>query len=1220
MTIFCRLLLLQLIIGVTTRLYCQELPGKNFDRYSKSAGLSHDNVTGIAQDAMGYLWAGTSYGINRFDGHRFLQFHAEKEEESIGSEEITGVSAIDSHRIAFYSNGVHMVNTNTGQHHNIFIPYHNRQYMFKFNMIMKVLSGMDRRIYVLSRSGLYQYDTNYVLRSRFDYYTEEAVANTHFYFGQDLLELNEQYMLIVSDNGLYLFDKQQGKARRMAAADSKVFSEFLDFPRTPYTFLQAAPGRFFVFKPGANLVTYVDVINKRKVVSAMLFVNDGRFAWRSKLLALNDSTFYITDQNAGFYQLHFDPVAGKVSINPQKCFQQFLCNGLMVDREHNLWVATNMGLFRQNTHLDAVEVATLPAEVAEQYPSLKIDDVTRLNDRIYAGTRGGGLFVFDQEDLAFRKQVFFNQYAGKANIIRGIAQADSSTLLLAADGYPILFNTRTGSTRILSLPGWDKEFHWMGDVSKDRQGSIWISSTNLYRYWPKTGVADSIPYREFLLESPSAIHPGQNDHVWIAGHGVARYNTTSSSFDLLLDSFPYLKMPDKQVSDVVTDRQQRVWFNSRNNGIICYDPHTKKFIQFSKRDGLPDNNITSIIVVGDELWIAGYLGLSCINLSSLKITRFGKEDGFPDLPVSKEQKFYFDSIGQQLYIGFSNRLVRFNPFNLLRQSSLPNIFLETVTIGNDSSYYLPHQRISTNWDNNSVAITIGSIHFSNATNQGFAYRIFKNENTPWVQLGDQPSFNISGLAPGTNHIQVKSYAVDNRWSEQVREILIDVEPPFWRQAWFLLLLLTGLAGLLYAFVKWRIAVVRKKEMEKTRIEKLKADDYKNQFELEQISNYFSTNLSSKKSEDEILWDVTDQLMSRMHYEDCVIYLWNNDKTRMVQKAAYGPKGKPQLIATTPYEVLPGQGIVGEVVQTKRAIIVNDTRHDPRYRVDDAFRLSEIAVPIIHNNELLGVLDSENSLANYYTERDIKILTTIATLIGNKLMQRVSETSLEIKQKEIAEINEQLAEARLSALQAQMNPHFVFNALNSIKRLILESENEKASRYLSKFATMIRMTLDHSKESFVSVHENVLYLHAYIEMEKLRFDETFSYTLSVDQKIDVHDSFFPTMIIQPVIENAIWHGLLPCKENKILEIRFTKTGEKISCSVSDNGIGLRLSEHNKKAAGNAHRSMGLDNLRNRIRILNEKYHIDGALELTDLGEPGGDTRGTKVVLTFRTIRW
>ena len=153
------------------------------------------------------------------------------------------------------------------------------------------------------------------------------------------------------------------------------------------------------------------------------------------------------------------------------------------------------------------------------------------------------------------------------------------------------------------------------------------------------------------------------------------------------------------------------------------------------------------------------------------------------------------------------------------------------------------------------------------------------------------------------------------------------------------------------------------------------------------------------------------------------------------------------------------------------------------------------------------------------------------MIGNKLKQIESEQSLDVKRKELANINEQLAEARLSALQSQMNPHFVFNALNSIKWMILDGDNEKASRYLSKFALMIRMTLDHSKEVFVTLDENIQYLQTYLEMEQLRFDDSFTFKISVGKNIDAAETTIPSMMIQPLVENAIWHGLMQAKQRK-----------------------------------------------------------------------------------------
>jgi putative methionine-R-sulfoxide reductase with GAF domain len=423
----------------------------------------------------------------------------------------------------------------------------------------------------------------------------------------------------------------------------------------------------------------------------------------------------------------------------------------------------------------------------------------------------------------------------------------------------------------------------------------------------------------------------------------------------------------------------------------------------------------------------------------------------------------------------------------------------------------------------------------------------------------------------------------------------------------------------YLLLHWRTNTIRKKERAKTHLQELKAEEYKNQFELEQISNYFSSALAGKRDVDEILWDVAKKLIGRMNYADCMIYLWNEDKTKMIQKASYGPKGDPKAITEKVFDVSPGQGVVGYVMQTKEPVLIPDTRLDSRYRIDDLMRLSEICVPMLHNNELIGIIDSEHPNENHFKERDIKILTTIATLVSNKIKQLESEQSLEVKQQEIAFINQQLAEAQLSALQTQMNPHFIFNSLNSIKRMILANEQQNASRYLSKFAQMIRITLSQSKEIFTTLYENVEHLETYLMMEKLRFDDSFNFRITVGKNIDREETLIPTLMIQPLAENAIWHGLMNKEGDKQLAIHFSQVDETIYCTIEDNGIGIRHAEELKRLNRSPHQSVGLSNIRNRIKILNEKYDTGCRLEIMDLHDMDKEKTGTCVILCFKLIK-
>jgi signal transduction histidine kinase len=218
-------------------------------------------------------------------------------------------------------------------------------------------------------------------------------------------------------------------------------------------------------------------------------------------------------------------------------------------------------------------------------------------------------------------------------------------------------------------------------------------------------------------------------------------------------------------------------------------------------------------------------------------------------------------------------------------------------------------------------------------------------------------------------------------------------------------------------------------------------------------------------------------------------------------------------------------------------------------------------------------------------------------------------------RDTAELNNLVAITEMKALHAQMNPHFIFNSLNSIRELILQNENDKASHYLARFARLIRMNLDHSRHHLISLQQNIEHLHRYLEIEKLRFDD-FTYVITVDQELDATNIEIPAMLLQPLIENAIWHGLKPKQGNKKIDIRFLQRHDQLVCEIEDNGIGIDQSSQSK--LHETHHSVGIENIKDRIRLLNSKYDINSSLEIKDLG--GGDhaTSGTLARLTLPLI--
>lgn len=209
------------------------------------------------------------------------------------------------------------------------------------------------------------------------------------------------------------------------------------------------------------------------------------------------------------------------------------------------------------------------------------------------------------------------------------------------------------------------------------------------------------------------------------------------------------------------------------------------------------------------------------------------------------------------------------------------------------------------------------------------------------------------------------------------------------------------------------------------------------------------------------------------------------------------------------------------------------------------------------------------------------------------------------------VDKMLAQTEMKALHAQMNPHFIFNCLNSIREMILHNENEQASLYLSKFARLIRITLNQSSKPFVSLTDTIDYLERYIEMEKIRTDH-FQYAIKTGEDLQPDEVLLPPMLIQPFIENAIWHGAAAKKEMTI-NISFTKKENELICVVEDNGIGIEESLKRKENPP-TEPSVGISNIRQRIELLNEKYKLQSAIRIEDKSVlPGNSGTGTIVTL-------
>lgn len=215
----------------------------------------------------------------------------------------------------------------------------------------------------------------------------------------------------------------------------------------------------------------------------------------------------------------------------------------------------------------------------------------------------------------------------------------------------------------------------------------------------------------------------------------------------------------------------------------------------------------------------------------------------------------------------------------------------------------------------------------------------------------------------------------------------------------------------------------------------------------------------------------------------------------------------------------------------------------------------------------------------------------------------------------AAFREELAQLEMKALRAQMNPHFIFNALNSIQTFMMKNETEQALAYLSRFARLIRNVLDHSQLNSISIARETDMLENYLELERLRLSERFDYRIMVDPKLDKDFLEIPAMVIQPFVENAIWHGLQHKNERGLLTIEFIRRGDKILCIIEDNGIGRDAATTLKQQSHPTHISRGVQITKDRLQIYNSRFKMDASFDIEDLKDADGNASGTRVNLWF-----
>ena len=872
------------------------------------------------------------------------------------------------------------------------------------------------------------------------------------------------------------------------------------------------------------------------------------------------------------------------------------------DMEGYAWISTSEGVARfsvKNEPIGFVKIKQMNDEI-----SAGVDDIRRIvedkNGNIWTGT-GYGFAFFNKASGKWK--VFGPTGNGKTGLnhesVRGL-QYDGRYLIIGPTNTGVwLFDPETEQYK---RPNYASaglrqraESDFINDITKTHNGDFLITARDaLYIMKAKSYEVQMLHPKNYTSEHRTITATGTDGITWI-GSASGLYFMDSAFKKLEKIELPETYLP---VSSGIILKDNSFLF-SCNGGLFAARLKADNKVSTQKITSIFDGIPLSIIYIDNNGVIWGASGSGIIRFNPIKSTfrQFDYSDNVQGYTFNGSA-WCKDSDGR-IYFGGTNGLNYWHPESFSVIAEPYDIYIRKARIGSKEYSPVSFKNIPPlNYNERSIEVEFGAAYFNSPEKVKYRYKL-GGIDKEWKAAGAGNLIRFTSLSPGQYTIEIQGSLNQVDWKDAKNEISFKVLPPFWLTWWFICLCLATAIGIIALIILNHRRKIREKEEE---------------LEAEQSINYFSSNIHAGQSVDEILWDVAKYCISQLYFEDCVIYLVDEEKQELVQKAAYGPKSPKTFEINNPIKIPIGQGITGHVALTGKPEIIGDTSLDHRYIIDDAIRYSEIAVPIKAGNQVLGVIDCEHSKKRFFNQRHLFILTTIASLCASKIVRAKIETQKQEAEAVLRDTQQKMAEVKMQALRSQMNPHFIFNCLNSINRYIVKSDQATASLYLTRFAKLIRLILDNSNNKTVSLASELDALRLYIEMESIRFEKQFTYSILVDKDVQPDHIYVPPLIIQPFVENAIWHGLLHKETAGHLYISFSRKIQNIlECAIEDDGVGREKARELKSKSTSTKRSLGMKLTEERLSLLNRQTLLDATVEILDLKGRTGEATGTKVIL-------
>ncbi len=1165
-----------------------------FYHLSTAEGLSDNTVNAVARDKNGMLWIGTAEGLNSFDGNLITTYDKYKY-PILASNAIENIITDPENRIWIRTstNSLNMLDEKRKFH------------------VFAVGDSSDKsrvtNIFFLKSKGILALKGNqqFILKNIAEKALEKLLIPD-----QDKLpsvislmnKVNEDTVFIYGNNTLVVYDYKNMKT---------VMS--IPFPKVEgITALNA--GELIAYTLTGDVFYRISIPQKRIIKEYHKLVDQFNLPISGSLrnsTAIKENMIVITSRYGGLYYIDFnketvqhyehDPLDSK-SIGGNNTYR------IRFDKASGYLFITTLttGLHYYNTAINQVTYKPYFKDNAKDVFDGFIQSITSANDgtiwmgaqdrliswnRVKNKTDYVPCILPDGTNLNGRETIRAVRFDDKENL--WVGTSTKGILILNRQFKTIAHLTDSMPGNLTSIPS-----KWINAICPDTKGNFWVGTLkgtcmvekNSFKihdltYHPLLSKMSKIPCASLWVDKKGSVWIGSISGAWCydeKNNTLTQYSITNG-------------LAHNVVYAINEDNLGNYYFaTAAGFSVLSKDGKIKSY---NRSNGLRNDRCEGVLKdAGGFMWIGNLSSILRYDPNTKKFAAF--EEGYGHSYGGYRIRYGYKSNTGEMLWGTDKGLSYFYPeqMNSISQPLSPSINALLIL---DSSYrFTKQESLSFPYNTSYFVFNFSSGELAGGKKNQFLYRLTRYDND-WKTPITAGQVSYSKLPPGKYQFEIKASRDGNTWFTAGYPVIIIINKPWWQQNWFRLLTIAFAVTTFY-FV-YRHFLKRRNERE-----------------AQNVINYFAGSTYENSSVEDILWDISRNCIYMLKFEDSVIYLLDEDKKELVQKAAYGPKNPRAFEIINPITIPPGKGIVGHVAATGKAVIIKDTSKDSRYIMDDEKRMSEIAVPIIHEGKVIGVIDSENRKKNFFTQRHLKTLQTIASLCSAKISNAIAVGAMKKSKLELMELNVKMAESRFSNLRLQMNPHFLFNSLSSIQHLIVSQQTTKAYKYLTVFSNFLRTLLNFAEKNFIPLDEEIKILKMYIELESLRFDQSFNYDIIVDENLANDEVLIPTLMIQPFAENAIWHGLLHKDGNKKLSIHFrNSTDEYLTCVIEDNGIGRAESsviQKNNISTG-VHQSKGIGIIRERLNLMQQKTGKPADVEIIDLHNDKNEPAGTKVIITI-----